>query len=459
MIKNCKTQRQIESKGSAISLLFPEKQKSERGLENHSPEPSACETAIMTEHDIVNEIRIIIENNAGTSNGINGANLGILIANSRIGTKFKKLPYATLKKFLSAHPDVFRVIPVVYANGGSGINVSILSDFSDKSDKNSYFTIKSSNDNFELALSAKEIKVGTFVLAKIRNYSHYGFFVNFFGLTGLVHSSKCKQFFELSYQFLHPKNSYILLQIIDLALDENKVWLSVDTVPSFSARQEFENLAEKKVNILLVGGTGSGKSSLINAMISVGSKTVAEIAKIGKGCDPETNSINSYQYKKLTFIDTPGVGDSPENDKQSLKQLKDFLANCTKWESLVSLNSSESAIQVLMVVINAGSRDYGAEFELLKVLENLQNFRVLWVVNRIDETLQRPAWDFENKCPTISLQKAIKDKLLSVEKRFNDATGLHANAFGVASGYSDEFNTLEPYNINELMSKLNQLIS
>ena len=42
---------------------------------------------------------------------------------------------------------------------------------------------------------------------------------------------------------------------------------------------------EENVNLLLVGATGSGKSSTINAMFNM------QVAKVGVGVDPETACI------------------------------------------------------------------------------------------------------------------------------------------------------------------------
>ena len=47
-------------------------------------------------------------------------------------------------------------------------------------------------------------------------------------------------------------------------------------------------LKDNKINIMITGATGCGKSSTINALFDT------EVAKVGVGVDPETMEIEKY---------------------------------------------------------------------------------------------------------------------------------------------------------------------
>ena len=64
-----------------------------------------------------------------------------------------------------------------------------------------------------------------------------------------------------------------------------------------------EKLKDMKINILVTGATGCGKSSTINALFN------GNVAQVGQGVDPETMDIAKYESDGLIIWDSPGLGD------------------------------------------------------------------------------------------------------------------------------------------------------
>ncbi|GAA8909486.1 hypothetical protein VN0039_05980 [Helicobacter pylori] len=112
----------------------------------------------------------------------------------------------------------------------------------------------------------------------------------------------------------HDKLNGILRGFLGGAFNKETGELNTDKL-----REHFKNLKdikESKMNILLMGYTGSGKSSLINALFG------KEIAKAGVG-KPITQHLEKYidEQKGLILWDTKGIEAADYHDTmQSIKQ-------------------------------------------------------------------------------------------------------------------------------------------
>ena len=109
--------------------------------------------------------------------------------------------------------------------------------------------------------------------------------------------------------------------------------------------------SSRKINIMLVGATGVGKSSTINALFDMST------AAVGVGVDPETVDIEKYELGNLTIWDTPGLGDNVEADKAHVEQIVRKLSETNSDGNLL--------IDLVLVVLDAGSKDLAVSYDVI----------------------------------------------------------------------------------------------
>ena len=102
-------------------------------------------------------------------------------------------------------------------------------------------------------------------------------------------------------------------------------------------------LKDNKINIMITGATGCGKSSTINALFDT------EVAKVGVGVDPETMEIEKYELDNLILWDTPGLGDGKEADNRHAKNIIHKLAEVDALDN--------ELIDLVLVILYSGTRD------------------------------------------------------------------------------------------------------
>ncbi len=170
------------------------------------------------------------------------------------------------------------------------------------------------------------------------------------------------------------------------------------------------------LDVLLVGATGTGKSSTINALFG------SNKAKVGHGVDPETQHISSYHlHDYLRIHDSAGLGDGKEAD---LRHAKNITAELHRPFELDGMKYG--LIDLVIVLLDGCKRDLGTAVGLLEsvILKSIDAKRVIVAINQADMAMKGRYWNEKLNEPEPELKDFLEKQALSVKQRIKESTGL-----------------------------------
>ena len=233
-----------------------------------------------------------------------------------------------------------------------------------------------------------------------------------------------------------PRSIYDLIEAeimeSDLTLDEKNRKLS-----------RLKRLRKTELNIMLVGATGVGKSSTINAMFDM------SVAKVGVGVDPETDRIEKYQLENLTIWDTPGLGDSPEMDSITMEQIRVKLSEQD--------DDGVPIVDVVLVIVDASQKDLSTVYDcinevIVPAMGAEAKKRILICMNQADMAMKGRHWNEELNRPDAELEAFLDKKAIAVRRRISETAGVNFVPLYYCAGYTDETGEQrKPYNLAKLL--------
>ncbi|PNL50031.1 GTP-binding protein [Proteus mirabilis] len=172
-------------------------------------------------------------------------------------------------------------------------------------------------------------------------------------------------------------------------MSQNSQFQTILSTLPHSFQTSFFNQLNHLINysptIGLMGKTGAGKSSLINALFQSSLSPVSDIS----GCTRQAQRFSmTMRNHTLTFIDLPGVGESLERDREYHQLYRNLLPE----------------LDLIIWVLKADDRAWSSDEQCYRFLTEqcgYQPNRFLFVLNQADKIEPCRQWDEHNHQPSL----------------------------------------------------------
>lgn len=215
----------------------------------------------------------------------------------------------------------------------------------------------------------------------------------------------------------------------------------------------FNAISNTRVNLLIVGATGVGKSTTIKAIFDTHGTKERQNIEIKSGGKPVTMDIANYRIDdNLTIYDSPGLGDGGQDTTHTQKIQKLLTTRDENGNALIDL--------VLVIIDASVERDLESTFKTIKVigqaLAEEDRDRILIALNKCDRGSSHPKakWDYEAGKPNDFLKLALDKKVTEIQYRILETTGLKIEPIPYTAGFydEDEDKQYKSYNLDKIIA-------